>query len=320
MTNTTDLGELPEVTVTAAPASSLSTASPYAVRAINLTIQLGTGSFGSSGENTVTLTGLRVIVQVEQAALPTTGMATVRVYGITLSMMNTLSRAGLVWQDRTNKISIQAGDNISGMATIFNGQIIEAYPDFSQMPNSAFVMICSPTTGIQLKPVVPSSYPGQTSASSIFQQLAKQAGLQFENNGVNTMLASPYLPGTVFQQIQACARAANCFACVDSVANTLAIWPKTGNRSGSPATISPQTGMIGYPTFQQRQIIVRTLFDPSVTPSGSTGKQVTVQSQLASANGNWTITRIDYNLASQMPDGPWEMTITGSPANQGNAT
>jgi len=288
---------------------------PYAVRRINLTFQLGKGSFGDSGSDQLTFTGLRVAVQVQLASLPTTGAALIRVYGMTLSQMNQLSKAGLVWKGREDKVQVSAGDDVSGMSVIFNGLIIEAYPDMTESPNSAFSIFATPTQIIQLKPVPPSTFPGSVKAADVLEKMAKAAGLGFENNGVDVVLASPYFPGTMWQQMNSAKRAANIDATVDNVKNVLAIWPKTSSRSGGTITISPDTGMIGYPTFEQTRVKVRTVFDPSIRVTG-TGTKVKIESQQDAARGEFTITTINYNLASETPGGPWEMALDCSPAGQ----
>lgn len=293
--------------------------SPYNVRAIDLDFQLGEGSFGASGMTQLSLKGLRVAVQIENAAAPSTNPATIRVYGLSLDQLNELSQAGLAWRVRRNLVFVSAGDAKAGMSKIFQGTIIEAYPDFTEAPNSSLSIFATFASGIQLKPVPPSSYPASAKASEIMSELAQKAGLSFENNGVDAVMASPYLPGTVWQQMESVARAGNFFYGVDSASNILAIWPKNGNRSGQISVISPENGMIGYPTFQNRQISIRTLFDPHLSPR-SAGSQIQVNSQLKAANGKWNIIKIDYNLTSQMPNGPWEMMIHATPAQSGGGT
>ncbi len=291
-------------------------AAPYAIRAITITITLGQGSFGSSGSSSITLTGLRVVANVHVAAAPNTGQAQVRIYGMTLNDMNAASRAGLVYKTRNNNtVKIEAGDSLTGMATLFTGTIIEAYPDMKEAPNTAFVIMASPTQVPQLKPVAPTTYPGQAPAATVFGALATKAGATLENNGVNTVLQTPYFWGTAWQQIISAIRAVDCFGFYDGVKNVLAIWPKTGNRSGGPVIISPATGMIGYPEFEIVNVTVRTLYNPTLFVGMGPGHQITIQSQLQAANGTFNIMAIQHNLTSQLPSGPWETVIMATPAS-----
>jgi hypothetical protein len=91
---------------------------------------------------------------------------------------------------------------------------------------------------------------------------------------------------------------------------TVAIWPRDGSRSGDAPLVSPETGMIGYPEFQQAAVSVRTLFNPEIV----IGKPIEVKSQLPAANGRWSVFGAAHHLAAQLPDGPWETTATGSRA------
>jgi hypothetical protein len=299
----------------APPQGSISGSAPYARRIISLTFRLGTGSFGAEGSNQITITGLRVFCQISQATTPSPSNCQIRVYGLTLSHINQLTRVGRSYQVANNFVAVQAGDSLSGLTTIFNGTIYEAYPDFSDQPDSAFVITASPTAQIQMKPVTPVSFPGSVSVSSALQQILKPHGITLEANGASAMLASPYFPGTTWTQILRALQAANLFAYYDGVKKTLAVWPKTGSRAGSAIEISPRTGMINYPEFQKNRIRVRTLFDPQVRGLAP-GMPIMVKSQFASANGNWITDLVEYNISAEAPGGPWEMLITAHVAGQ----
>lgn len=327
----------PSIANAASPGSPGGTqTAPYAVRQINVTLTLGKGSFGSTGSSEITISsapgaivGPRVLAHVEFANGPSTGMLQCRIWGMTLSDMNAASKAGLVYDGRNNTITVQAGDAISGMTTVFTGIIIEAYPDLKSQPDTSFFIQASPTLIAQLKPVPPASYPGAIPVATALSQMAKVAGWGFQNNGVATVLQSPYFHGTVWSQILSAVRAADCFFTFDHVANVLAIWPKTGSRSGGPIQISAATGMIGYPEFQALQIRVRTLFNTQVAPVGP-GRLIQVYAQatdatgkvtpLSAANGEFIVISVTHDLAAQIPKGPWTSTILATPVQAAGST
>jgi hypothetical protein len=304
---------LPTVQVTAPAPQQQAQTAPYAVRALTFTFQLKKGSVGDTdGFSTLTLAGLRAVVHVEFASAPNTGSAQMRIFGMTLDTMNELSMAGLVYQARGNTVSVQAGDAISGMTTIFNGVISEAYPDMRGMPETAFYVMAMPTPIMQQKPVPPTTFPGAVPVSTALSQMAQVAGVTLENNGVTAVLQSPYFPGTIWSQMLSCVRAANCFGHLDMVNKVFAIWPKTGSRnSGGTPLIAPETGMIGYPEFQKLSTRIRVLFNPSL--KAGVGQKIQVKSQLKAANGQFAIYGLTHDLSSQMPDGPWETTIIAQP-------
>jgi hypothetical protein len=315
MTGNVPATTLDDVNVTA-PATTPATTpqfNPYAQRQIQLTFQLNAanGSF-SGGGNTLTLTGLRTFVQIQKATLPTTGQLYLRVQGMTLDHVNKLTKAGTTFQQSNNTVSVAAGDVGGQLTTVFTGDIIYAYPDFSTQPDVAFIVQSTSTAIVQLKPSTPVTFTGSTTAQQALTQILQPTGIKLQNNGVNATLASPYFPGTAWQQVMRCVRAANCDAAHDDLKNALVIAPKTGGTSsGATVVISPQTGMIGYPEFQQTQIRVRTLFAPNTLVGPL--QQIQVQSQLTSANGKWNAYEVTYNLSSEAPGGPWEMIISGAP-------
>ena len=283
----------------------------YAVRKILLTFKLagGKGIELASGNP-----GLRIYANVNFANAPETGMANIRIHGMALDHMNELSVAGLVFEDLVgeNYITVKAGDDTSGMSTIFTGSIMQAYPDFARQPDVSFVVVASPANDAQMKPVEPTTFPGATSVSTALDAIAKKAGLTAESNGVSAMLASPYFPGTAWQQFNGLVRAADAFGFLDGVNKVLAMWPKNGSRSGGKSIISPETGMIGYPQFQALNVIVRTMFTTEIQPG--VGKIISVRSQLSAANGDFEVYNVAHHLMTEMPDGPWETVISATPS------
>lgn len=307
---------LPPLNVTA-PATTHTTPKatpPYTVKKLNFTFQMAAGStFTGTGSNQLTLTGLRAAVHIEFAVQPNTGPAVIQIFGMTLDDMNQLSRAGLSYEADVNFVLVQAGDDVEGMTTVFNGLIFEAHPNMNSAPQSFFLVKASSANIIQLKPAQPISFNGATPAATALEQIIKPAGLTLQNNGVTAVLSSPYFSGSTWDQINAAVRAANCFSFLDNINNVLAIWPKDVGRGGQHLIISPETGMIGYPDFQAKLVVVRTLFNATVA-SVQVGDVVEIRSQLKSANGKFAVVGINHDLASQLPDGPWETTILCNPS------
>ena len=139
------------------------------------------------------------------------------------------------------------------------------------------------------------------------QTLATSAGLGFENNGVDVKLSNPYLHGALMQQMELVGKAADIGWFIDGTTSTLAIWPKNGSRGGSIPVISPQSGMIGYPSFERVFLRVRTIFNPLIKQGGQI--QIPRSEPITAARGIWQVIRIEASLSSQVPDGPWEMEV-----------
>jgi hypothetical protein len=276
-------------------------ATTYAERVIDLTISLGQGSFGESGADKVTFRGLRIFTEIELAT-QAPPIALIRVFGLSLSRVNQLTKAGLNWEGSNNTVLVEAGDANGQLKAIFEGQIFIAAPDYNSEPDTSLVITANAGRAAQMRPVPPNSFKGGVSAETVISKIVQQAGFKIENNGVSAQLDNPYFPGTIWDQLDRAAQAANCFFHLDPVQKTVAIWPKTGSRSGAAAVISPENGMIGYPEFDQTMIKVRTLFDPEI----QVGKKIEVKSQLTAASGSWSVVLAGHTLESQMPNGPWD--------------
>src|ERR1700722_20220567 len=108
---------------------------------------------------------------------------------------------------------------------------------------------------------------------------ARMMSLQFENNGVTGSLSNAYYSGSAKTQAQMCVDDAG-ISWNHGDLGILAIWPKFGSRGGAVPLISPQTGMVGYPTYSALGIDFQTLYNPSI----GFGQKVQVQSSLEAAS------------------------------------
>lgn len=281
----------------------------FAQKEIDLTISLGTGQFGDTGANTVTLSGLRIKAEIQQFGGDAMPQVQLLVYGLPPTMINQLTTIGPINSAvmYRNSVLIAAGDSGSALTTIYNGTIWQAWGDFNQIPDAALNIAAVGGLAASLKPVGASSYPGSADVGTIMRALAKTAGLNFVNNGVSVQLSNPYFPGTALAQIRECAQAADIYFAIDNGA--LQIWPKGGSRNSSVPLISPSTGMVGYPTFSSNGLMLTTTFNPSVVIGGL----IQVQSSITPANGQYVATQISHSLESNTPGGQWFTHILGVP-------
>jgi hypothetical protein len=85
--------------------------------------------------------------------------------------------------------------------------------------------------------------------------------------------------------------------------NIVAIWDRQGYRTqlSTTAEISPELGMVGYPSYSEVGLHVKTLFNPNILQGGL----VSVTSDLPYASGEFGTWSIIHELESQVPDGAW---------------
>lgn len=271
-------------------------------KSIELTITLGTGTFGEDVGDTVTLSGFRVTVDVSQPGGDSMGMCQVRVYGLRADMMNRLTTIGPVNTaiKAKNSILIAAGDEGGAMNVVFSGTIFDAWADYNNAPDVPFNILGYAGLDSAVKPVNATSYKGSVDVATILQEIATgDMGLTFENNGVSVQLVNPYFSGSSLNKVRAIAAAANINWTIDR--GVLAIWPDETARQGDTPNISPETGMVGYPALSSKGMTVRMLFNPHVT----IGRDVQVQSAIPMACGKWRVFSVAHNLSCVAPDGPW---------------
>lgn len=272
----------------------------FAQRHISLTFQIGEGAFGASGANTVKVQGLRASAKIAKAGGTSNPTLNLRVWGLSLSLMNQLSTLGKPLPDvRKNVVTVEAGSDDTGMAVVFVGIIQQAWASMQGMPDAVFTVQAAVGLFDQMRPLAPTSINGAADVAMLISGLATQMGYAFENSGVSVQLSHPYFSGTGMEQVQRCAEHAGINLLVDN--NTIAIWPKDGARGGTAVLVSKDTGMIGYPDWTAQGVAVTTLFNPNITYGGT----ILVQSDITPAVGKWSPFKIEHDLDSEVFGGHW---------------
>lgn len=252
------------------------------------------------GGGDLTLTGLRVITNITVAGGNWT-KATAHIFGMTLSHMNALTYVPFK-PLLTNKsfIQIKAGDIKNGMSIVFNGTVMQAWPDMQAAPQVPFRVDATVGGWESVNPVEPSSFTGPTKVSDVHSVIAGKMNAMPENNGVTSSLESPYMWGPAYTQMKQLAAATRVGWILEN--GVLAIWPQGGSRQNAGSTtISKETGMVGYPMATPSGLVVRTLFNKAILYAS----KVTIKSDIEQANGVWVVTSMDLELDSQMPNGRW---------------
>jgi hypothetical protein len=275
-------------------------------RKLDFTFTLENGTFTGTGQNSVTVSGLRASVAVTRVGAPSFNQATASIYGLTLDMMNDLSTLGmLIANNKRNGVAIYAGDDQNGMGLVFSGTINDAWANLESAPDASLDITAQTGLADAIASVSPASYQRGTDVATIIRGIASQMNppRAFENNGVSVFLSNAYFPGTATQQIAEAAEAAN--VPWDDDGHTISIWPVGGSRGGEIPLISAETGMVGYPKFTDRGVDVISIFNPNIKFGG----KVQVKSIIRGANGTWRVHGMVHTLQSQTPGGNWNTAI-----------
>lgn len=276
---------------------------------LKFVITLGTGNFGSSNNNQITLQGYRASVDIDKAGGMMMGTLRAQIWGVAQSDMNAVTT--LQWKPKAfipNTVQVFAIDG-QQQTLVFTGNIVNAWGNYRAMPDVFLEIQAQAAYAELINGAAPNSYPGSSfSVPTVMQQLASAMGLTFENNGVvATLPANQYLPNTLLEQAQTLARAAGVWMYIDN--GVLAITPPYQPRSKPVPLISAETGMVGYPTFDGVGLNFQTLFNPSIIFGGSVN--VSSQIPLAAITGvtNWIVTSQALKLDSVKPNGAWFSTV-----------
>ena len=269
-------------------------------------ITLGTGKFGSSENDQITLEGYRAIADIDKAGGMMMGTLRARIYGVSQEDMNSITT--LQWKPQSiipNTVEVYAIDG-DKKTLVFAGNIVNAWGDYRSMPDVYLRMQAQSAFINQLKPIAPRSFQGSIDVASVMSQIAKGLGYNFENNGVSVTLTDMYLPNTGLEQAKDLAHAANIDLYLDD--KTLAITPANSPRGELIPEISAESGMIGYPTFDGIGVNFQTIFNSSVTFGG----RIKLTTDIKQAAGEWIVTSIGHRLESEKPGGSWLSNVRGN--------
>jgi hypothetical protein len=269
-------------------------------------ITLGTGKFGSSTNNQITLEGYRATASIDKAGGQMMGTLKAQIFGVGQSDMNSVTT--LQWKPSLlipNTVEVYAIDGAQE-TLVFAGNIVNAWGNYQSMPDVFLEIQAQHAYFAALTPIAPRSYKGQIDVASVMSQIASDIGYTFENNGVSTQLSDMYLANTGLEQAKTLAKAAGIDLYVDD--KILAITPQNTPRGGTIPEIGPTSGLDGYPTFDGVGVNFQSLFNPSVKFGGS----IKLVTSITKAAGQWIVTSVSHRLESEKPNGAWFSTIRGN--------
>ena len=285
----------------------------FVQRYLTAIIGIGTGVEGSVQGGIYTFSNHRISVDIIAWGGETQGQATLRIYGLSKSLMNTLTTIGPIMTEILYKNSVQilAGTDPNNLTTVFNGSIQTANADYNAAPDVVFEITAISAAVAAMAPAVSTSPPANTvvSIDSLMHNWANLLKWGYLNVDVSTVVQNVTYNGSILDQIKACAYANDIDYSTDNL--TLKIKNRFSSYPSDVPIISPTTGMVGYPRFSSNGLSVKSLF----LPSALLGGQIQIKnSSVSAANGFWTTFAIQHELESLMPNGKWFTTLEAFPS------
>lgn len=273
---------------------------------LRFVITLGTGKFGSSNNDTITLQGFRATADIDKAGGMMMGTLRAKIYGVKQADMNSVTT--LQWKPGSriaNTVEVFAIDG-AAETLVFAGNIVNAWGDYQNMPDVFLHIQAQACFFNGLQAVQPLSIKGGVDVAVVMARIAKDMGLVFENNNVSVMLTDVYVANTLKEQALELARAANFSLYIDD--KVLSITNKYAPRKGIIPEISAQSGLVGYPTFDGIGVNFQTLFNPAITFGGL----IKLTTDVKAAEGEWIVVSVAHRLESEKPGGAWFSTVRGN--------
>jgi len=270
-------------------------------------ITLGTGTFGSNSKDQVIIQGFRASVNIDKAGGVQMGTLRAKIYGVKQSDMNSVTTVGYRVEILPSVIEVFAIDGPIE-TLVFGGNIVNAWADYANMPDVFLHIQAQAANHNMLKPAKARSFKGAVDVATVMEQISKEMGYTFENNGVNVKVVDLSMNNTNMEQAKYLAETAGIDLYLDD--KTLAITPRNAPRKTlSIPEMSATSGMIGYPTFDGFGVNFSTLFNPSVTFGGLI--KITTK-EVQRAEGEWVVASMSHDLESQTPGGKWFTTVRGN--------
>jgi len=280
-------------------------------KALKFVIHLATGKFGSSDNNVIELTGFRASAEVSKTGGLQMSTLAARVYGVSESDMRSVTT--MSWMegfDIHNTIDVFAIDGPIE-TLVFSGSLTHSAGDYQNAPDVFLGIRAAANHDAQLNAVAPLSISGGADVAIAIERIARALGKTFVNNsnngaGVHVTLVDTYAEGTLIDQLRALAQAADINVYNDD--RTLSITPRNQAVTVDVPVISPDTGLVGYPTFDATGVNFRCLFNPAIVFGGA----VQLVTSLPEAAGQWIVDSVGASLESERPNGAWFSNVRAS--------
>lgn len=276
----------------------------FSIKTVSIAVILGKGTF-SDGGNTKIIEGLACDVTVQKPGLPEKNSAAVKIWGMKYDDMAQLTMLAFKpLESQHNLISIKAGEQGNTLALVFQGEITSAFADFNQSPDPCMQFEADSGSYPQQIATPVATVKGEASADRLFARFAREAGYTFKNEGVTGSVLNAWFPGSPISKITKLARDVGCDLIIDD--GTVIVMPEGQAREGNAVLLTKDTGLIGYPTFNQDGISCKCIFNPDLAYGGL----IKVESIVPRASGAWRITKLIHNITAYIPGGGnWESQI-----------
>ena len=248
----------------------------------------------------------RVEVNIQEAGGVFKDTCNVAIYGLSIESLNAIC---FTWWDAIrkvdtrNKVEIIVDDTV-----IFQGDTYFISADFSNTPD-----VCLRITGVVGYAISSIMLPNKDYTgwyiSNAFEDLGKQVGMKvLISQNVTGICPRLVLSGSLENRIKTIGKALNLdvnltcgYIIVKKHDEAMPMFKGASGTTATPTTvINKDTGMIGYPSFNNFGVNFSTIFDPYI----KTSQVVRIESIVPKVTGEYIIIS-KQSLLSSLPNGQW---------------
>ncbi|AYW18593.1 hypothetical protein DTA24_07995 [Klebsiella sp. P1CD1] len=230
------------------------------------------------------------------------------VWGLSLDYMAKISgKSQRQTQAKKNLVKVTADGEV-----VFFGTIISARINLTQSPDAPLEITANTAGYYQALPIPDTYVKGETTAQDVVKSICNQVGLKFANYGVNTQIKDVHLKGNAIEQINSIAH--DYGFSFELNLETVSIFKYGTARDNIIPSVSPDTGLIGYPVFYDLGIAFRCMFSSSIVIA----RLIDLKTMLPNASGRYQVCEgTTHYLSSNVEGGFWETYVVGFPISPG---
>lgn len=258
----------------------------------------------SNGTDTKICEGLRMIVNVDGNPPPDGFSANMTIFGMNEHDMKLIASISRILAQSID-IQIYASDSKNAQMAIFSGLIFDARITYNNMPNVGLYVSAFAANRLKLIQYPPVSYKEVVKAQDVLEGIAKFAGLDFENQGINEVIVNCYLTDSVATNIDIICKNKNIRYSIEN--NKLTIWKD--KRKAPIPLINVENGLVSYPDPGVTGIYFTCRYNSNIR----FGSLVDIKSSSTQCNGRFHVLSLNHNLSYELPGGPWFTTVQAYP-------
>lgn len=132
---------------------------------------------------------------------------------------------------------------------------------------------------------------GTIDALQLMKEICGEIKYKFVDNVAGKkLLTNPVLTGSAIDRLNYIAKATGILLDINN--ETVTVYETGSAKSNTVILLNAESGMIGYPSFDENGIIVRSYFNPNI----KNGILLKVESEVKNANGTWRIITVNTQL------------------------